>query len=179
MRIKYASLAVVCCCLVTALNAEVAFVADYVFGWEPRPATARISSYWIFRRVPPAPIYNVVAVVGNTNSAIVSNVTTIIHYEWAVAPSNSLGLGELSEIVPTPANPGRVRYARPISIVLRVPPNAIIEQGPKLDAMTNRFLIRSLPNGGSLFAYRLEPGEDMSFWKWREMTNPILPHFPK
>lgn len=177
MRIKL--LAVMCFLLVLAVKAEIAFVADYAFGWEQRPSTAKISSYWIFRRVPPSPIYNVVAVVGNTNTATVSNVTTIIHYEWAVAPSNSLGLGELSEIVPTPANPGRIRNARLTSVRMVVPQNAVIEASPTLSGFTNRFVIMNVKGNQNLFSYQLEAHEPAMFWRWRAITNPAMPVLPQ
>lgn len=153
------------------VRAEVAQNADYIFGWQQRPAAAQVSSYWIFRRVPPSPFYSVALVTGNTNLAVVPNVTTLIRYEWAIAPSNSLGLGDLSEIVPTPSNPGRVRDARMVAVRLKVKPPAVIEQGPTMQQWSDRFVMLPAKDGTVTFTYMLEPDEPFQFWRWRTLTN--------
>lgn len=156
------------------VRAEVPSVLDYEFEWSPRPEREQIETYWLWRRVPPAPIWTLAGMTTNRGSIWVSNVTTLIAYEWALSSSNRLGLSDPGNIVPTPANPRPVTTMKPVRVRMRVTPPSIIEQGPVMGESTARFILIPSTNGTLVFTYCLQPEEPMMFWRWRTMTNATL-----
>lgn len=156
------------------VKAEVPAILDYEFVWRPRPQNEAVQTYWLWRRVPGAPIAALAVVTTNQSSVWVSNVTTLIAYEWSITASNRLGMSDPSDIVPTPANPRPPRDLKNTRVRMKLELPAIVEQGPRLDESSARFIFMQAPDGKLVFTYCLQPEEPMLFWRWRTMTNATL-----
>lgn len=156
-------------------SAEVPQFVDLEAQWTPRPPAERIETYWIFRRVPTSPVQTVALVTTNTSSVVISNVNTLIAYEWSIAASNSLGIGALSEIKLTPANPGPVKTGKFTQIRMKVPLGCIIERSPDMGDWSERWLIYPIGTDMVYFTHRLKPDEPLQFWRWRDLKRAIAP----
>lgn len=149
--------------LVVGLRAEVPLQADYEFLWTPRPEREAIQTYWIFRRIAPSPFWSVAQITTNRSRVVIEQVNTIVPYEWSIAPSNSLGIGPLSAIAPTPSNPRPVTDCVIEKVTVRGELPLVFQSSYDFKTWTPEIFIYG--KGTTTVSRVPIPGDSFRFWR--------------
>ncbi len=158
-------------------KSEVPLSADYEFLWTPRPDREAVTSYWIYRRVAPSTFWSVALITTNSSRAVIESVNTILPYEWSIAPSNSLGIGPLSAIAPTPANPRAVTDCRVVKVTVRGELPMVFQSSIDFKTWTPEIFIYG--KGTTTVSRVPIPGDNFRFWRAVQVgTTQIRPPTP-
>jgi hypothetical protein len=161
-----------------ACKAEIPPFQTKTFEFDLPAATNQAILYKVYLvAVPPLPFTTNLVTVTTSNRFTITNLLAIPQRVY-ITTSNVWGEGNFSVPYEFPTSPQAPSNIKPISTILRIPLNGLVESTTDLVNYTEQWKFYSPTNGTQIVHYKHYPGEPFRFFRSSALPASVSPPFP-